>query len=346
MQKDILETPDASAERDDLGLTPQKSRLRQAVSKWLSITLPLLLGTFLIVYTYKQYTPEQISTITSYFRNANYFYIFISLIISTLGCASRAYRWKYSLEHMGYKTSFHNNFFAVSIGYMMNTTIPRSGEISRAVILKKYDNIPFDKGFGTIVAERVVDTVILLFLVLLAFFVQFDIVKAFILDKIPMEKMMWLVAVGLVLTVIALLLYFYSKIGIILTLKEKISGLKEGIFSIVKMKKKWPFIWHTAFIWISYILMFYVTIFALDETKDIGFGAILTSFIVGSMVIAITSSGFGTYPVLMAKILYFYGITATVGAAFGWIVWASQILLVIITGLACFILLPLFNRTK
>lgn len=346
MQKEPLETHETVALEDDFGQDPKKSRLRQVVSKWLSIILPLLLGCFLIIYAYSQYTPEQIQTITAYFRNADYFYIFISLIISTLGCASRAYRWKFSLEHMGYKTSFHNNFFAVSIGYMMNTTIPRSGEISRAVILKKYDGIPFDKGFGTIVAERIVDTLILLLLVLLAFFLQFDIVKAFILDKIPMEQAMYVVIIGFVLTVAALLLYFYSKIGIVLTIKEKISGLKEGMFSIVKMEKKWPFIFHTAFIWISYILMFYVTIFALDETKDISFGAILTSFIVGSMVIAITSSGFGTYPVLMAKILLFYSISDTAGMAFGWIVWSSQILLVILTGLVSFILLPLFNRTK
>src|SRR5690606_20390843 len=123
---------------------------------------PLALGIVLIVYTYQKYTPEQIQTIKGYFRNADYFYVFLALIVSLIGCASRAYRWKYSLEHMGYKTSFANNFMAVSIGYLMNMTIPRSGEISRALIVKKYNDIPFDKGFGTIVAERVIDTFILL----------------------------------------------------------------------------------------------------------------------------------------------------------------------------------------
>jgi uncharacterized protein (TIRG00374 family) len=320
--------------------------LRQQISKWLSILLPLLLGFFLIVYTYQKYTPEQIETIKGYFRHADYFYIFISLIISTLGCASRAYRWKYSLEYMGYKNSFANNFFAVCIGYLMNTTIPRSGELSRAVIVKKYDGIPFDKGFGTIVAERVVDMIVLFFLAILALFVQFDVVKAFVLDKIPVEKAMIVLIVGTVMTIAAVLVYFYSKIGIVLMLKEKISGLKEGMLSIVKMEKKWPFIFHTIFIWVTYILMFYVTIFALPETSGISFGAILTSFIVGSMVIAITSSGFGTYPVLMAKILVFYSIAEPVGTAFGWIVWTSQILLIVVSGLVSFILLPLFNRTK
>src|SRR5690606_1983713 len=104
----------------------------------------------LIVYTYQKYTPEQIEVIVSHFRDADYFYIYLSLVISLIGSASRAYRWKYSLEHMGYYNSFANNFMAVSIGYLMNMTIPRSGEISRALLVKKYDDIPFDKGFGSI----------------------------------------------------------------------------------------------------------------------------------------------------------------------------------------------------
>ena len=235
---------------------------------------------------------------------------------------------------------------AVSIGYLMNMTIPRSGEISRALILKKYDNIPFDKGFGTIVAERVVDTVILLFLVLLAFFVQFDVVKAFILDKIPMEEVFWIMGLGSLLFICVVFIYIYSKHAVVLTIKGKIAGLKEGVLSIFKMKNKGGFLFHTALIWSSYIMMFYVTIFTLDETSTISIGAVLSSFIVGSLAIAVTSSGFGTYPVLIAKILLFYSIPETVGTAYGWIVWTSQIVLVLILGVLSFLLLPVFNRKQ
>jgi hypothetical protein len=176
--------------------------------------------------------------------------------------------------------------------------------------------------------------------------VQFDVVKAFVLDKIPFEKVLWLVTFGVVMMVVAASVYFYSKSQIVATLKQKISGLKEGLFSIVQMENKWPYILHTVFIWGSFILMFYVTIFAIDDTRQLGFGAVLTSFIVGSIAIAVTSSGFGTYPVLVAKILVFYSIAEPAGTAFGWIVWASQILLVVLLGAASFLLLPLFNRNK
>jgi hypothetical protein len=67
---------------------------------------------------------------------------------------------------------------------------------------------------------------------------------------------------------------------------------------------------------------------------------------VGSIAIAVTSSGFGTYPVLMANILFFYGVALPAGTAFGWIVWTSQILLVTITGLLSFIIFPLLNKKK
>ena len=320
--------------------------MKKKLSKWLSILLPLALGVVLIFYSYQKFTPEQIAEIRQYFNDTNYFYIALSLVISVIGSASRAYRWKYSLEHMGYKSSFANNFMAVSIGYLMNMTIPRSGEFSRALVLKKYNNIPFDKGFGTIVAERIIDSVILLSLTGVALLLQFDIVKAFVLDKISVEKALWVVVIGILAMLIFVIIYFYSRSKIILSLKNKISGLKEGLLSIFHMKHKWPFIFHTIAIWGSFVLMFYITIYALPETSGMSFGAVLTSFIVGSIAIAVTSSGFGTYPVLVANILLFYNIDESAGIAFGWIVWSSQIILVIISGVISFLLLPVFNRIK
>lgn len=340
------DTKNAIAVHDDLRQTNKTSRNKRLISKWLSIILPLLLGIFLIVYTYNKFSPEQLAEIKSYFRNANYNYIYLSVFIAFLGSASRAYRWKYSLEHMGYKTSFANNFMAVSIGYLMNMTIPRSGEISRALIVKKYNHIPFDKGFGSIVAERIVDMIVLLFFIVLAFFLQFDIVKAFILDKIPLQKLLLFSILALFLFILLVLVFVYSKAKFVLSVKQKIAGLKEGLLSLVHMKKKWAYLFHTAFIWFSYILMFYVSIYVIPETSNISFGAVITSFVVGSIAIAFTNSGFGSYPFLIAKILLFYSISETAGNAFGWIVWTSQMFLLVVLGGLSFLLLPFFNRSK
>lgn len=281
-----------------------------------------------------------------YFKNADYFYIALSLVIAVFGFVSRAYRWKFSIEHMGYHSNFSTNLMAVCIGYFMNLTIPRSGEISRAIIIKKYENIPFDKAFGTIVAERIVDLILFFLFVITAFILQFKVLKNFVLDTIPLEKLIILGIIGFTGFILFLLLWIYSKWKFILFLKEKLSGLMEGMMSIVKMKQKWPFLFHSLFIWFTYLLMFYVAVFALKETSSITLGAVVTAFVIGSLAIGFTNSGFGAFPLLIAQIFLLYSIPETVGTAFGWLVWISQTILTISLGGISFLLLPLLNKNK
>jgi uncharacterized protein (TIRG00374 family) len=318
--------------------------LKKQISKWLSLTIPLILGVGVIVYQYNSFSSEQIAEIKSYFKNANYLYIYLSLIIACFGFWSRAYRWKFSLEHLGYNTKFHNNFMAVCIAYLMNLTVPRSGEISRALILKKYENVPFDKGFGTIVAERVVDLLIFFLFVFLGLAFQFKILKEYVLATIPLNKLMLLFSVGIIGLIVLLLIWKYSKWKFVLTVKEKFEGLIEGMTSILKMKNKWAFLFHSFFIWFTYILMFYVTIFALKETSDISFGAVVIAFIFGSLTIGFTNSGFGIYPFVIAEIFLLYHVSKPAGTSFGWLVWTSQTLLMIVLGGLSFLFLPIINK--
>lgn len=320
--------------------------MKKQLSKWLSILLPIALGVYLTIYTYHKFSPQQLLEIKSYFQEADYKYIVLALLIAVIGNMSRAFRWKYSLDHLGYPTTFATNYMAINICYLLNLTVPKSGEISRAVILKKYNNIPFDKGFGTIVAERIIDLMVLLVFIFTAFILQFSVVKSFILDKIPVEKA-WIA--GLIVTVGGLaivVLFRYSKSKWIEKIKLKLAGLREGISTLLYMKNKGRYALHTLFIWSSYVLMFYVTLFALPQTSSITFGAVVTAFVVGSIAIAFTNSGFGSYPFMIAKILALYGISETAGNAFGWIVWSSQMFLVVLLGLLSFLFLPLVNRSR
>ena len=248
------------------------------------------------------------------------------------------------LDHLGYPTSFQNNFMAVNIGYLLNLTVPKSGEISRALIVKKYNNIPFDKGFGTIVAERIIDMLFLLFFMLLSVILQFKIVKSFILDKIPMHLLALISVFGITFLVIFILIYKYSKLKIVALFKEKISGLKEGLLSVIHMKEKWNYFFQTILIWGSYLVTYYVATKVLPETSVLSFQAIITCFVVGSIAISFTNSGFGAYPFLTSKVLLFYAIAESAGTAFGWIIWTSQMLLVLLLGLISFLMLPLLNR--
>ncbi|WP_353079656.1 lysylphosphatidylglycerol synthase transmembrane domain-containing protein [Flavobacterium sp.] len=318
--------------------------MKTKISKIASVFIPLLLGFGLIYYQYTTLSVEELNKIKFCFQKANYFYIFLSLIISLFGYWARAYRWKYSLQHLGYQTNFKNDFMSVCVSYFMNLTIPRSGEITRAALLKKYENVPFDKGFGTIVAERIVDLILFLLFVGLAFVLQFEKLYNFIKEKIAFEKIILFGIVGLILGVIFLLIWIYAEWKIIKKIKNKFSGLIEGMLSIVMMKDKWKYIFFSFLIWFSYLLMFYIPIYALPETENIGFDIVIMGFIFGSLAVGFTNGGLGAYPLAIAMIFSLYGISNEIGTAFGWLAWTSQTILTIILGLLSYAFLPLYNK--
>ncbi|NJN50160.1 MAG: flippase-like domain-containing protein, partial [Polaribacter sp.] len=109
---------------------------------------------FLVWYSLSKIS---ISTLVQYFKEANYFWIFLGLLFGILSHLSRAYRWKFMLKPLGYQPKFINSTLAVLIGYLVNLALPRAGEVSRAAVMANYEKIPFEKGFGTIVSERIAD---------------------------------------------------------------------------------------------------------------------------------------------------------------------------------------------
>jgi uncharacterized protein (TIRG00374 family) len=233
---------------------------------------------------------------------------------------------------------------SVCVSYFMNLTIPRSGEITRAALLKKYENVPFDKGFGTIVAERIVDLILFLLFVGLAFVLQFEKLYNFIKEKIAFEKIILFGIIGLFIGIIFLLIWIYAEWKIIKKLKNKFSGLIEGMLSIVMMEDKWKYIFFSFIIWFSYLLMFYIPIYALPETKNIGFDIVIMGFIFGSLAVGFTNGGLGAYPLAIAMIFSLYGISNDIGTAFGWLAWTSQTILTIFLGLLSYVFLPLYNK--
>ncbi|MEZ4858513.1 MAG: lysylphosphatidylglycerol synthase transmembrane domain-containing protein [Flavobacteriaceae bacterium] len=320
--------------------------MNTALSKFLQLFIPLALGVFLIWYFYSKFTPEQWEELVFHFKNANYFIVIASVLMSVLSHFIRAYRWNYMLTPLGYNPKLLNNFFAVSAAYFMNLFIPKSGEVSRAVILDKYENVPFEKGFGTIISERVVDLVFLLLFTLLAVVLQFEELNSYLAQLIPFKKLALAIAILLIGFAAFYLFLKKSKGSISTKIKTFVKGLKDGIFSILKMKKKRAFIFHSLLIWALYLLSFYTATHALPETSIISFGTIIITFVVGSFTFAFTNSGLGYYPLAIAGILLIFGIPETVGTALGWMVWTSNIIYIIISGVLSFVLLPIYNRNK
>ena len=322
--------------------------MNKKIRKTLFIILPITLGVFLIWYFLSKLSSQDKIDIINSFKSANYWWVLFSLILGILSHLSRAYRWQFMLEPIGFKPKLPNLIMTVLIAYLLNLLIPRSGEVARATAISKYENIPFEKAFGTIVAERIADVIMLLFIIGLAFFMQADLLKKTLFkdsSSNSLQSVLILIAL-LILGVVFYRLIKKSENAFFVKIKNFINGLIEGAVSIFKMKKKWPFIFHTVFIWLMYVIMFYVVSFALPETTNLPFGAIIVGFVVGSLSMALTNGGLGTYPVFVASALILYNIEDNPARAFGWIMWTAQTLMILLFGGLSFLLLPIYNRNR
>ncbi|ULC59913.1 flippase-like domain-containing protein [Flaviramulus sp. BrNp1-15] len=313
------------------------------ISRLLKISLPLLLGVFLVWYSLSQISIEEL---IKYFKKADYTWVLLGVFLGLLSHLSRAYRWRFQLEPMGYKIKLGNSIMAVFATYLINYTIPRAGEVARASILTNYEGVPFEKGFGTIVAERIADMLVMLGIIIITLFLEFDFIYSFLIEKFDPYKIIIALILLIVLGLIFIRFVNKGKSKIALKIKGFVNGLIEGALSIFKMKKKWAFIFHTLFIWGMYVLMFYVTSFSLEQTTGIPFAAILIGFIAASFSIAATNGGIGSYPEAIVLAFLLFNIPEDPSRAFGWIMWTSQTLMVIVFGGLSLIYLPIFNRKK
>ena len=313
------------------------------IKKTLKIILPLLLGVFLVWYALSKVSFDELLV---YIKKADYKYIVLGVCLGLLSHLSRAYRWLFMLEPMGYKVKLGNSIMAVFATYLVNYTIPRAGEVARASILTNYENVPFEKGFGTIVSERIADLIMIFAVILLALFLEYDLIYNFLLTRFNLSKIIFLAITFLALAIFGFIYIARSRSKIALKIKAFCNGLIEGALSIFKMKKKWPFILHTLFIWIMYVLMFYVTSFAVEEIQGISLGAVLFGFISASLSIAATNGGIGSYPLTIYAAFSLFGIAKEPSLAFGWIIWSSQTLMIIVLGGLSLIYLPIYNRKK
>jgi uncharacterized protein (TIRG00374 family) len=317
------------------------------IKSLLKILLPLGFGLFFIYLSYSNTSENERELIYTYIQKADFRYVLLSVFFGILSHLSRAYRWKFLLAPLGHQPRFVNSVLAVLIAYIANLGIPRSGEILRATSLSTYEKIPFEKTFGTIVAERLVDLLILVGFVLSALLLQFDLIWSFISQKEISQTQL------LILLVLLLGGFFvFKKIlaqnnsPTALKIKTFFSGLGEGILSLKNMPHKTLFILHTLFIWIMYLAMFYVIKWTVPETASLGLEALLPAFVVGGLAISATNGGIGIYPFSVALVLAAFNISNESGLAFGWIMWTSQTLMILLFGSLSFFVLPLVNRQQ
>ncbi|MFH1160347.1 MAG: lysylphosphatidylglycerol synthase transmembrane domain-containing protein [bacterium] len=317
------------------------------------------LGILIIWLSLKVLTATEKQEIIKALKTANYNWVILAIFLGILSHVLRALRWIMFLEPMGYKPHLKNTFYAVMIGYFANLAFPRLGEVTRCGILAKYEKIPFQKSFGTVITERAIDMLMFFGLFLLMVFTQMGTIREYLdetiypklvarFGAIHYSRILLLTGAGILVVLLGFLLLFRKKITSLRIYQKTVSlvqGFWEGLKSLSQVKHAWLFIVYSLLIWTLYFFMLYVCFFCFRETSDLSFGAALSALVLGSVGIMVTPGGIGLYPAIIQETMKLYGTSLVTGLALGWIAWTAQTLMVIVVGGISLLLLT-FNKSR
>lgn len=316
------------------------------------------IGIFFIYWFLLKLEPQQKAAIWQAFREADYLWVAVAMAVSLLSHLVRALRWQLLYHPIGYKPHIGNVFGSVVVAYLANLAFPRAGEVVRCATLRTSEDIPVEKSLGTVVTERLVDTLAFAIVVLIGMLVMFGQAKDWLynilsekFDSLP--NMAVIVSVLVVMAVMAFLAYkflwkrllhipFFQKVD------NMVRGMVDGLKSIFHMgtRRTVLFIVYSVLIYLLYILGGFIIFQAFDETGWLGMRAAFVIYIFGSVGMTFSQGGIGVYPVLIQLGLDIYGISMEVGTACGWLLWGSQQAVVIAVGAAFLVYFSLQKRQQ
>lgn len=273
--------------------------------------------------------------------NGNFSWFYVVMFVSVMVYVIRTLRWQMLIRSIGYETQFLNAFSALSISYFVSFVVPRLGEVTRCLSVKKQHDIPFMQLLGTVIIERIIDILSLIILLGLTLVLQFDQIMEFvktnvfhpIYDKIILKiingnMVVTIAAVAVFVIAGALFIYFRKYIRerspkLIVKFAE---GLKEGVASVAKLKQKKLFILYTFLIWVCYYLMTYFWFFVFEETSVLTWGACLSILTIGTIgrSVPIQGGGMGAYHFLVTSVVVLYGLSETWGKDLATLIHAGQ----------------------
>lgn len=314
------------------------------------------LGVFLVWWMARGIDENGWAQIRASLKKANYWLFLPVLLMMLLSHYIRALRWKILMEPLGHKPTSFLVFNAVMVGYFANLLFPRLGEVLKCTILARYEKVGPDKLIGTIVAERTVDLISLLFIFFLTIVFQIDIVgeyaktllqSAFNKDGGAVSVIRIVTILVSVTAVIALLYFILNRLQHITffkKIKNVMKGIMSGLNSIRFMQKRGLFIFYSVFIWALYLLSARLGFYAMEEVSHLGVRPALSIISFGSIGMIVTQGGIGAYQYAVQETLYLYGIDKLTGFTFGWILWLAQTAVILVGGVVCAAILPFMHK--
>lgn len=320
---------------------------------FLKIILPLAFGCLLLWYLYSKMDLNEIWEVIR--KGVRYDIILFSLLFGLGANIMRGLRWGLLIRSLGDKVKTHNVVYAVLGNYAVNLVLPRVGEVWRCGMITKYDKIPFTRLLGTLLIDRVSDTVMVglitcsIILFNFGFFQDFFAKNPSLLEGFQsMFNSIWIYIIGVSFIIGIWFVFTYmSNFTLVKKAKSMLQNIWEGMKSVWLMKQKGLFLIQTLLIWIGYFFYFYITFFAFDFTQDLGIVVGLIAFTMGSIAVAVpVQGGIGPWHFMVIATLVCFGVKETDAAAFALVVHTVQTIWLGLTGLVGVIALPIINRKK
>jgi uncharacterized protein (TIRG00374 family) len=263
----------------------------------------------------------------------------------------RALRWQLMLNPIAeHKTSFFNVYNALMVGYLLNLVLPRAGELVRCGLVSKKEKLDPIAAFGTVIAERIFDLLMLLLLIVILLFVYASEIVG-VLDSLKIGPIFTnqriLIALFLILASGFIFFFLYKskrKSPSLGKIRKWVSKLKDGFFASKKIKSPSLFAFYTLLIWFFYTLSSFIGFKLFVATESLNFYSAMFMVVGGSFgMIAPIQGGIGAFHFMVSECLRFLGINSTIGLAYATIIHAAQTLVVIVFGFLSLILGFNFN---
>ena len=314
-------------------------------------------GIFLVWWQLKSMTSEDKTEFYHALTHANYWLIIPIITMSLLSHLSRSMRWKLLMEPLGYRPRLKNVFAVTMVGYLVNSAIPRLGEIIKCTFLARYEKLKTDKLVGTIIVERTFDVLCYIIFIAITVLIQIDTIGGMVSSKLKIITAstgfpLWakvLIFCAIFIMLLLFIKFLFKKFPgnrIISKINSFLKGILEGFRSIRNLKHRKAFILHTLFIWLMYLLQIYVGFSAMEGTIHLSLKAACSVLTLATLAMIATPGGIGSFPFFVMQTLVVYSIPASLGKAFGWLIWGVSTGIIIIAGLLALLLLPYLNRKK
>ena len=308
-------------------------------------------GIFIIWWIGKDLTDQQKALFYSSVKEANLWFAVPIGVLALLSHFFRATPWGLMPNQMQSTPKTSNLSLVTLIGYLANLGIPRLGEILKCTYLNKYEKIPADKLVGTIVVERIFDMVCFAAVFGLAILIEYKTVLHFInngLFKNSENTVLKLVILGFIaITGLLFIKYIFKKFAtnkLVIKFSEILKNIQAGLLSIINLKQRGLFLLYTVCIWVLYWVQIYIGYQFLQSLAHLSIGSSFAVFAISTIAIAVTPGGIGLYQLFVMQVLLIYGISESAGLAFGWIMWGLSTIIIILSGLTGFFILPKINK--